>query len=270
MRWNGNKSKHIQHIKKYIPEYNRYIEPFVGSGALFLWLQPSSWIINDINKDAINVWKRVKSSLDDILSRIKQFGKRFVLLQKDGKVAMCKLYTSRIPTLPYNADRATIYLLMKFCAYYGNILIRDKFYFNGFEPSMNTTALPYFMSLRYFKLLHKVSAFLNSGKGKIYNKDYRFILRKTTRGDFVFLDPPYLEKHDYRFNYNIGESLENSFLTELLEEVKKLDKKGVKWLMTQADTAEVKSTFRGYKIIKFPVYSAYSSSRKYELIIKNY
>ena len=270
MRWNGNKFKYIHHIAKYIPEFDRYIEPFVGSGALLLWLQPKSWIINDSNKDAINVWKSVRDSLKEMLLLISKFGNQFIKLKKEDKIAICKSYTAKIPSIPYNVQRATLFIIMKFCAYMGNIVVKNKFYFNGFELSLHNATLPYFTSLRYFKLLQKVSAFLNSGKGKIYNKDYRFVLSKAIRGDFVFLDPPYIEKHDYKFNYNIGESLNNSFLNELLEEVKKLDRKGVKWLMTQADTADVKSAFRGYKIIKFPVYRAYSNTRKYELIIKNY
>ena len=41
-----------------------------------------------------------------------------------------------------------------------------------------------------------------------------------------------------------------------LEQVKKLDDRGVKWIMTQADTKTIRSIFKGYKIVKFPVYRA--------------
>lgn len=41
IKWSRNKSKHINKIKKFIPtEYDVYIEPFVGSGAVFLNLKP--------------------------------------------------------------------------------------------------------------------------------------------------------------------------------------------------------------------------------------
>jgi site-specific DNA-adenine methylase len=64
------------------------------------------------------------------------------------------------------------------------------------------------------------------------------------RNDFVFLDPPYIEDFDYQINYNIGEDLSNKFLSKLLDEVKKLDLKGVKWLMTQTDTPIVRSMLK--------------------------
>ena len=55
IKWSGNKSKHINKFKEYIPkEFNTYIEPFIGSGALLLHLEPKKWIINDLNKDLIN------------------------------------------------------------------------------------------------------------------------------------------------------------------------------------------------------------------------
>ena len=54
VKWSGNKSKHLKYILPHIPKFERYIEPFVGSGALFLKLQPDKWIINDLNKDLIN------------------------------------------------------------------------------------------------------------------------------------------------------------------------------------------------------------------------
>jgi hypothetical protein len=41
-------------------------------------------------------------------------------------------------------------------------------------------------------------------------------------GDFVFLDPPYFEQHDYQFNYNIDEKIDLNFLYQLLNEVMKL------------------------------------------------
>lgn len=61
LKWSGNKTQHLNKIIQYVPkEFGTYIEPFVGSGAMFLKLQPKKWIINDINKDLINVWKNIQ------------------------------------------------------------------------------------------------------------------------------------------------------------------------------------------------------------------
>lgn len=53
----GNKTKHLKHILPLIPDFTgTYIEPFLGTGALYLNLieqnqPPSICIINDLNKD---------------------------------------------------------------------------------------------------------------------------------------------------------------------------------------------------------------------------
>ena len=78
IKWSGNKSKHLNKILPYIPsEYNTYIEPFVGSGALFLRLEPKKWLINDLNKDCINIWNNIKENPKDIISEFKNFGRIF-------------------------------------------------------------------------------------------------------------------------------------------------------------------------------------------------
>lgn len=119
--------------------------------------------------------------------------------------------------------------------------------------------------------INMVSNYLRTSKGKITNDDYRKCLLAAKKNDFVFLDPPYIEDHKYDFKYNINENnLSKGFVLELAEEVKKLDRKGVKWMMTQADTKYVRELFKEYNIMKYPVYRRQSNSHKYELMIKNY
>jgi DNA adenine methylase len=51
----GNKSKLLKQIIKYVPKkFNTYYEPFLGSGAMFLAIQPEKALLNDICKDIIN------------------------------------------------------------------------------------------------------------------------------------------------------------------------------------------------------------------------
>ena len=130
IRWQGNKSKHINKFIQYIPHFTgTYIEPFLGSGALLLKLQPTKWIINDINKDLVNIWKYVKSNPQGIIDIFTEFGNHFKLLSKEDKVTYCKDITSKIEKMPYDINRASMYLLMKFCSYTGDIIYNNKFFF---------------------------------------------------------------------------------------------------------------------------------------------
>jgi DNA adenine methylase len=271
IKWQGNKSKHINKFIQYIPTFTgTYIEPFLGSGALLLKLQPKKWIINDINKDLINIWKYVKSDPQGIIDIFTEFGIHFKPLSKEDKVKYCRDITYKIESMPYKLERAATYLLMKYCSFTGDIIYNNKFYFKGLDMNLYVHKRYFFLENNCIDNINHVNKFLNNKNGKIFNKSYEKILDKAKKGDFVFLDPPYIEAHNYDFNYNKDEILDNSFIQELLVQVKKLDVRNVKWLMTQADTPQIKNIFKDYTIKKFEVYRFTTKSYTEELLIMNY
>ena len=271
IKWQGNKSKHINKFIQYIPQFTgTYIEPFLGSGALLLKLQPKKWIINDINKDLVNIWKYVKSDPQGIIDIFTEFGNHFKPLSKEDKVKYCRDITSKIESIPYDIKRASMYLLIKYCSYMGDIIRNKNFYFHGLDLPILINNRYFFLEQNTYNNIQLVSQFLNTKSGKIFNKSYEKILDKAKEGDFVFLDPPYIENHNYRFNYNKDEVLDETFIQQLFIQVKKLDDRKVKWLMTQADTQQIKDTFKEYTIKKFEVYRMGSKSYTDELLIMNY
>lgn len=271
IKWSGNKSKHLRHILPYIPdEYKTYYEPFIGSGALFLSLQPEKWVINDKNKDLINCWNSIKDEPGIIIHLFEKFGKEFKPMSKKEKTEYCKTITSTIDDLPYDVVRSSLYMLMKYCVYMGNLLVNNNFKFTGLDLHISIQNRCFFLEENNYKNIKNITEYLNSTNGLIMNKDYKDILKKSKKGDFIFLDPPYIEDKDYQFNYNKDEKLNIKFIHELYKEVKKLDNKGVKWMMTQADTKEIKNIFKDYNIKIFEVYRRVSKNYKNELIIMNY
>ena len=57
VKWAGGKRQIIDKLKEYAPiEFNTYYEPFVGGGALLFELSPKTAVINDYNKELINVY----------------------------------------------------------------------------------------------------------------------------------------------------------------------------------------------------------------------
>ena len=75
----------------------------------------------------------------------------------------------------------------------------------------------------------------------------------------MFLDPPYIEEHNYNFQYSPGEEYTNDLLQELKVEVTKTRQKGVKWL---SFTPVVKELFKEYTIVEFPVFRLYNRPQK--------
>ena len=59
LKYRGGKSREIPRFLQYIPDdFNRYIEPFFGGGAVYFYLEPENAIINDANERLIDVYKR--------------------------------------------------------------------------------------------------------------------------------------------------------------------------------------------------------------------
>jgi DNA adenine methylase len=148
-------------------------------------------------------------------------------------------------------------------------IYKNKYIISSINKNKNNI-VPFMNGIWYFELIKKISFFINNTEGKIYNKDYKEILKKSKKDDFIFLDPPYMGfgKTTYDYNFNYESSL--GFLKELYDEVKKLDKKQVKWMMTQENTKEVRDTFKEYKIRKYKVYRIFLKKYVYELFITNY
>ena len=58
VKWAGGKRQIIDKLKQYIPtNFNCYYEPFIGGGALFFELSPKKAVINDSNKELMNVYQ---------------------------------------------------------------------------------------------------------------------------------------------------------------------------------------------------------------------
>ena len=60
MKWAGGKTQMLGDIMPKIPQkYGKYIEPFIGGGALFFALSPDKSIIADSNPELINMYRQV-------------------------------------------------------------------------------------------------------------------------------------------------------------------------------------------------------------------
>lgn len=68
LKWPGGKEKELPVIRKYEPVYTgRFIEPFVGGGAVFFDTDTKSCYINDKSTELINLYNCVKERDEELL-----------------------------------------------------------------------------------------------------------------------------------------------------------------------------------------------------------
>ena len=68
LKWPGGKEKELPVIRKYSPSYNgRFIEPFVGGGAVFFDTDAEKCCINDKSTELINLYNCAREKNDDLI-----------------------------------------------------------------------------------------------------------------------------------------------------------------------------------------------------------
>lgn len=67
VKWVGGKGSSVERLLQLIPEHiDTYVEPFVGSGALFFSLNFDKAIINDSNSELIAAYQEIKENVFEL------------------------------------------------------------------------------------------------------------------------------------------------------------------------------------------------------------
>ena len=75
IKWPGGKNSEIKYIKRFIPtQYDRYIEPFFGGGAMFFYLQPQRALINDIAINLMDFYSLIKAQNKEFFLYLNAYG----------------------------------------------------------------------------------------------------------------------------------------------------------------------------------------------------
>lgn len=114
LKWAGGKTQLIDEIENQLPENLSeipftYIEPFVGSGAVFFWMiekfpNIEKVVINDINSDLTNCYLTIKDDLDDLLTTLSMYQLEYHSVFKDKELAKEYFYDKR---LLFNTRKST-------------------------------------------------------------------------------------------------------------------------------------------------------------------
>ncbi len=198
VKYRGGKSKEIPNIIKHIPEFDgKYIEPFLGGGALYFYLEPKKAIINDINSKLISFYNGIKTDFELIQNELTQIEKVYTINRRKFEELKSKTPELRVEdnneALYYQIrdmfndftektfSDALLYFFINKTAYSGMIRYNSKGEFNvpyGRYSNLNTTLV----TKNHNKLL---------SNAEIYNVDYKHIFDMAEEDDFMFLDPPY-------------------------------------------------------------------------------
>ena len=177
LKWAGNKIHIIERVREKIGSGQRLVEPFLGSGAVFLNSDFESYLLSDTNPDLINLYLTLQKQ-----------GKEFVdyceslfcpeYNQEDKFYELREMFNNQ----PDPVLKSAILVYLNRHCYNGLIRYNLK---GGFNTPFGRYQNPYFprTEMLYF--------FEKSQRAQFFCQDFETSMLNAKRGDVIYCDPPY-------------------------------------------------------------------------------
>lgn len=180
LKWAGGKAKKniIERIRAKLPPGRRLIEPFAGSGAVFLNTSFEAYWLNDNNPDLINLYQILQTSGKAFIDYCREF------FQPETNEAE-RFYDYR-DTFNQTRDeslKAALFLYLNRHGYNGLCRYNRKGQFN----------VPFGQFSRVLFPEKAMAMFYEKSQRAVFSThDYAECLNKAETGDIIYCDPPYV------------------------------------------------------------------------------
>ena len=258
VKYQGGKTKELPLIKQLAPSYKRIVEPFCGGAAVSL-NYGDVCVLNDINKLVINLYNVIGSDeyfiLQNRINEIKCYEH-----DELSKVYYSSRDIINSPEKHTTIEQAVAYIVVRQLCFSGMERYNSEGKFNvpfGNYQRMSCNLIP-----RHHEFFRD--------KVTLYNDDAISIINQCNEDDWIFLDPPYLD----RLGYTQGDGgLE---LHRRLIDAMKVTP--AKWLFVHSDSEFYREELSDFNIItkdfkymqNFGKGKDHSGSKVQHLYITNY
>ncbi len=210
MKWIGSKYRMADEIVRHFPNrYGRFIEPFLGSGAILATLAPQHGIGGDRFGPLIEIWQTLVNDPTELKRWYAERWARIGELGKQGAYAECLANYNRQP------NGADFVFLCRAC-YGGVVRFRKADGYMSTPCGVHDPIRPAAFNARvdtwHLRLRHC----------EFVEADYRELMPRATAGDLVYCDPPYSHSQTILYGAQAFD------LTELMEQIAACKGRGVR------------------------------------------
>ncbi len=268
LKWAGGKTQLLHELENHIPTFQNYFEPFLGGGALFFRLAAKKANfrarLSDLNAELVNAYKVVKNDPDELIDWLARYETAYA---QDRRTFYYSLRNKAPNGVVQRAAR--LIALNKTC-YNGLYRVNSA---GAFNVPIGRYKNP---SICNAVQLLNASTALRSTKAAISTSDYAAALSSAEKGDFVYLDPPFvpLSRTSNFVSYTQqGFTLDDQ--ARLAKVFQMLHKKGCKVLLSNSDTPLARELYSGFDQFRIRASRAISckgeSRTGYkELLVRNF
>lgn len=242
VKWAGGKRQIIDKLKEHVPEeFGTYFEPFVGGGALLFELEPEKAVINDSNRELMNVYECIQdeTKLEKMLRELDKYEANhseefyFEIRNKDrDKAKFWKI-------VDYKRAARTIYL-NKAC-FNGLYRVNSRNEFNvpfNKKDKVNTYDGPN---------MRTIHAYFNYRDVTLLSCDFEEAVKDAKKGDFIYFDPPY-DSDTSTFNSYTEDGFDRNEQVRLARVFKELSDKGCYVMLSNHNTSLIKELYKDFNI----------------------
>ena len=238
IKWAGGKKQLLGQIDKYLPKnFIRYLEPFVGGGALFFYLLPNRVILIDNNEGLINCYRVIQNKIGELINSLKK--------HKNEKNYFYKIRSiDRIPEEFKKlsaVERASRTMFLNKCCFNGLYRVNSKGEFNvPFGKYEN----PKFCDEKNLLAVNTVL------KGvQIINGDFKECLELAEKDDFIYFDPPYQPvSTTANFTSYTKENFNKMDQVRLFKVYEELDNRGCKVMLSNSYNEFILDLYKKYDL----------------------
>ena len=230
LKWPGGKRWLVHQYAALFPsKYRRYLEPFLGGGAVFFHLTPQRAVLSDTNSDLVNAYQCLKKHPKVIEERLSK------LHQKHTK----KLYYHIRAARPADTiEQAVRFLYLNRTCFNGIYRVNLRGEFNVPIGTKDLVAYPE-------NYLEGIAACLRHASIRV--ADFEETIDKAKADDFVFVDPPYTVMHNnnnfLKYNANLFSWTDQ---LRLFSAVKRAARRGAAVMISNADHKSVRELYRKF------------------------
>ena len=246
LKWAGGKTQLIEEIKNNLPksiENNRFtfIEPFVGSGAVFFWMMQKypnieKAVINDINLDLTDCYLTIKEDLNQLIDILSVYQDEYHKIFADKEKSKEYYYIKRELFNTRSSNRtvqSALFIFLNKTCFNGLYRVNSKNLYN--VPIGRSKSLPNICNEVNLKAVSEVLQ-----KTIILNGDYADTLKYAEDNALFYFDPPYKPLNaTSSFNSYAKDEFNDEQQIRLKEFCETLDNKGHQWILSNSDMKNV-------------------------------
>ena len=230
----------LQFLSAYLPAASlisgRFIEPFVGGGAIYFYLQPKKALLSDLNPELMDLYRGISENPDRVWRLYRDFPR--------GKRAYNLIRAAKVPELSVSQRAAR-------CLYLNRTCFKGMWRHNlagTFNVRYGGESRRWAIARKHLFLLSKL---LSSARLKCC--DFEPTIEDAKPNDYLFIDPPYRPgAKEQTTEHYAGRQFRFCDHKRLAAALRSADKRGVQWSMTISSHAEILKLYRGFCAYAIP------------------